>query len=233
MKRRDFVMGGAFAAAAGASVWLVPRRHTTLLHDEKIDTAVPMSFPGWTAMPSEGLVKPKVDGLAASLYNQILQRAYASASADAEAMLLIAYGGIQSDLLQLHRPEVCYPALGFQIESKVDAALALPGGAASLPVARVVAVSGERRENIVYWTRVGEDLPTSGRAQRTVLLRDAMEGFIPDGVLVRASIVSEDSARAFRLLDTFVPELLVAMASKSRAVLVGTQRANSLRAFTA
>ena len=110
--------------------------------------------------------------------------------------LLVAHGGNQSDLLQLHRPEVCYPALGFAITSKQKTTLAMPGGG-TLPVVQLVAVSGERRENIIYWTRLGEFFPTSGSEQRSVLLRSAMQGFVPDGVLVRASLIDDDSEAAF------------------------------------
>jgi hypothetical protein len=95
---------------------------------------------------------------------------------------------------------------------------------------RVVAVSGDRRENIVYWTRLGEALPTSGREQRAALLGDAVKGFIPDGVLVRASLVSGDSKAAFAILENFVPALLAAVPRAHRASLIGTACAKSMSA---
>jgi len=230
--RRDLLIGGASAAASAGAYGLRPRRHLTLLGQQKMETIVPVSIPGWSAAASEGLVKPKVEGLAATLYNEIVQRTYIGEAIDAEIMLLIAYGGTQSDVLQLHRPEVCYPALGFQIESKRAAPLTLPGGGV-LPVVQVVAVAGERRENIVYWTRLGEDLPTDAGKQRGLLLRDAMKGFIPDGVLVRASLIHPDAVAAFKVLDTFVPALLAAVVPSGRPALIGTGPSRSMSAARA
>ena len=227
--RRDLLIGGASVAAAGLSYGLKPRRRVSLLGNEKMEAIVPVSVPGWSAAPSEGLVKPKIEGLAATLYDEIVQRTYIGETIDAEIMLLIAYGGTQSDVLQLHRPEVCYPAVGFSIESKRPAPLALPGGGV-LPVVQVVAVAGERRENIVYWTRLGEALPTDGQQQRGILLRDAMSGFVPDGVLVRASMVHPDPAVAFKVLDTFVPALLAAVSASGRPALIGTAASRAMSA---
>jgi EpsI family protein len=225
--RRDLLIGGASLAAAGLSYGLKPRRRVSLLGKDKMESIVPATIPGWSAASAEGLVKPKVEGLAATLYNEIVQRTYIGEAIDAEVMLLIAYGGTQSDVLQLHRPEVCYPALGFQIESKRAAPLTLPGGGI-LPVVQVVAVAGERRENIVYWTRLGEALPTDGSQQRAILLKDAMQGFIPDGVLVRASMVHNDPAEAFKVLGAFVPTLLAAVPPSGRPALIGTAPSRSM-----
>jgi len=227
--RRDLLIGGASVAASAAAYGLKPRRHVSLLGKEKMEAIVPVSIPGWSAATSEGLVKPKVEGLAATLYNEIVQRTYIGELIDAEIMLLIAYGGTQSDVLQLHRPEVCYPALGFQIESKRAAPLTLRGGGV-LPVVQVVAVAGERRENIVYWTRLGEALPTDGAQQRGILLRDAMQGFIPDGVLVRASMIHPDPSEAFRVLSSFVPTLLAAVPASGRPALIGTAPSQAMNA---
>ena len=225
--RRDLLIGGASVAAAGLSYGLKPRRRVSLLGKEKMEAIVPVSIPGWSAAASEGLVKPKVEGLAATLYNEIVQRTYIGEAIDAEIMLLIAYGGTQSDVLQLHRPEVCYPALGFSIESKRAAALPLPGGGV-LPTVQIVAVAGERRENIVYWTRLGEALPTDSSQQRAILLQDAMKGFIPDGVLVRASTIHADPQAGFKVLSAFVPALIAAVPAASRPALVGTKAATSM-----
>lgn len=230
--RRDLLIGGASIAAAGLSYGLKPRRRVSLLGKDKMEAIVPTSIPGWSAATSEGLVKPKIEGLAATLYNEVVQRTYVGKDVDAEIMLLIAYGGTQSDVLQLHRPEVCYPALGFQIESKRAVPLTLPGGGV-LPVVRVVAVAGDRRENILYWTRLGEALPTDGSQQRTILLKDAMQGFIPDGVLVRASMIHPDPEAAYKVLDTFIPALLAQVPTRGRPALIGTAASRSMSAARA
>ena len=42
-------------------------------------------------------------------------------------MLSIAYGKNQSDALQLHKPEICYPAQGFTLLAKQNTPLDLLG----------------------------------------------------------------------------------------------------------
>jgi EpsI family protein len=219
--RRDFIVGGAALGAAGLAYYLRPRRKLVLLGKEKMEAIVPKRFGDWGEASAEGLVKPKVEGLAARLYNEIVQRSYINEQLRAEVMLLVAYGGTQGDVLQLHRPESCYPALGFQIDSKKYASLPLPGGA-KLPSVKIVASAGDRHENIIYWTRLGEDLPLNSTDQRKDLLRDAMAGFVPDGVLVRASLVDSDPERAFGVLSSFIPALLSAVKAGARPALIGT-----------
>ncbi|HEX5377917.1 MAG TPA: EpsI family protein [Phenylobacterium sp.] len=222
-------MGGLCLGAAGLAYGLKPRRKLTLLGRQKMEAIIPKSFPGWSAAAAEGLVKPKLEGLAASLYNEVVQRSYISETLRAEIMLLVAYGGTQGDVVQLHRPEACYPALGFEIDSKKSAKVHLPGGA-SLPAVQIVASAGDRHENLVYWTRLGEDLPLNSTEQRKILLKDAMAGFIPDGVLVRASVVDNDEKRGFETLNAFLPALMTAVKAANRPALIGTAPAKAMAA---
>lgn len=140
-----------------------------------------------------------------------------------------AIGDTQSDLLQLHRPEACYPAVGFNLLSSVPGKLKLHGGG-EVPVRRVVAAAQGRQENIIYWARMGEYLPASSGEQRQVRLQTAMEGYIPDGGLIRFSVVGNDSEAAFQLLEDFIPQLLAAVPEKKRAALVGTRLARQIEA---
>jgi EpsI family protein len=225
--RRDLLIGGFCAGAAGVAYALKPRRKLVLLGKEKMETIIPKSFPGWSSAAAEGLVKPKLEGLAASLYNEVVQRSYVNEELQAEVMLLVAYGGTQGDVLQLHRPEACYPALGFEIDSKKAGQLVLPGGAV-IPSVQIIASAGDRHENLIYWTRLGEDLPLNSTSQREILLKDALAGFIPDGVLVRASVVDADSARGFKVLQAFLPAMLDAVKDSSRPALIGTAASKAM-----
>lgn len=189
---------------------------------------LPLRVGDWSAENSDGLVKPKDAGeLAATLYSEMVGRIYHQASTGAAIMMLVAYGDTQSDLLQLHRPEVCYPALGFNLVSTIKAGLELPGGM-EVPVRRVVAVAQERQENIVYWARMGEYLPDSSGEQRKVRLRTAIEGYIPDGALVRFSMVRSDADKAFKVMDEFIIQLLSAVVPSRRSALLGTSLAKSM-----
>ncbi|MBT9471371.1 MAG: exosortase-associated protein EpsI, V-type [Pseudomonadota bacterium] len=228
--RRDLLIGGACVAAAGAAYALKPRKRLVLLSSGKMADALPISFGDWSAENADGLVQPKTEGgLAATLYSEMVGRIYHQASTGAAVMMLVAYGDTQSDMLQLHRPEVCYPAVGFTIASSVPTKLRLPGGGA-VPVRRVVASTHERQENIIYWARMGEYLPASSGEQRKVRLMTAMEGYVPDGALIRFSMVGPDSDVAFRVMGGFIPALLTAVAADRRRALIGTQLAKMMSA---
>ncbi|MGL4543200.1 MAG: exosortase C-terminal domain/associated protein EpsI, partial [Polymorphobacter sp.] len=144
-------------------------------------------------------------------------------------MVVMAYGDLQSDALQLHRPEVCYTAVGFQISATSRAAVKLAPGA-SLPIRELTAESDTRIEPIVYWTRIGDDLPTSGREQRSMKLAQSMRGIIPDGILVRLSTVAEPSRATFESLAEFSRQMLWAMAPADRPALIGRPLANAMAA---
>src|SRR5262249_10357279 len=117
--------------------------------------------------------------------------------------------------------ESCYPAVGFTLVSSRPTQLAVRNGAA-IPAREVVAVAEERRENILYWTRIGERLPQSANQQRQARFQNAAEGFVADGILFRCSAGGESEA-CFRILSQFVPALLTATPAIVRPALVGTR----------
>lgn len=227
--RRNLLIGACCVAAAGGAYALRPRKRLVLLESGKLADAVPLSFGDWSAENSDGLVQPKTEGeLAATLYSEMVGRVYHNNVDGSAVMMLIAYGDTQSDLLQLHRPESCYPAVGFNLVSSVATNVDLPGGGA-LPVRRVIARTSDRQENIIYWARMGEYLPASAGEQRKVRLQTAMDGFVPDGALIRFSVVDENAERAFSRMDRFIPELLSAVVSDKRRALVGTALARQMQ----
>lgn len=219
--RRDVVLGGALGAAALGAAALVPRDRLVLLADgQRLDDLVPEVVGPWRHVPAAGIVLPRQEGsLSARLYGQVLARGYL-AEGHLPMTLVMAYGAVQNDLLQLHRPEVCYSAVGFEISQTLAGSLPLPGGA-SLPVRRLVARSGNRVETITYWTRVGDDLPTSGTEQRLVKLRQQWHGYIADGLLVRLSTGIAPDEQVTRDQTLFARLLVEAVPAASRAAIVG------------
>jgi EpsI family protein len=227
IRRRELLIAGLGLGAAGVAEYLRPRRKLVLLRNGTIASLMPVNFGVWSAETSEGLVSPDQAGkLAKSLYSETVQRIYHDADTGAAVMVLAAYGDTQSDLLQLHRPESCYPAVGFTIHSTRPASLPV-SGRATLPTRKVVAAQGDRLENIVYWTRIGERLPQSAQEQRDARFKNALEGFVADGILMRCSVVG-DSAASFQVLDTFVPALLQAIDKTKRPALIGTRLAEQM-----
>ena len=86
-----------------------------------------------------------------------------------------------------------------------------------------------RQENILYWARMGEMLPDSAAQQRKARLRIAMQGYVPDGALVRFSMLGQDASQSFAVMNVFIPQLLSAVGVDKRRVLIGTDLAKSMR----
>lgn len=220
LNRRDLLLSGSMMMAAAGAFALTPRTHLKLLGDREIADLVPTKVGDWHDMPSNAFVLPKTEGgLAERLYSQTISRLYGSPT-NIPIMLVVAYGDLQSDLLQLHRPESCYTAVGFQISSSSVAAVNLGPGAA-LPVRELTATSDSRIEPIVYWTRIGDALPTDGSQQRSMKLQQSFAGIIPDGILVRISTVAESTPEVFAALREFARELMLAIPAANRPVLIG------------
>lgn len=225
--RRDFIMGGAGVTAAALAYQLKPHRKLNLLGHRKMADILPISFGTWSSQGESSLVTPATEGkLAARLYNEIVSRIYTQADTGEQIMMLIAYGDTQSDLLQLHRPEACYPAVGFHLASTELARIPLAANVA-IPGRRVLAELEDRHERIVYWTRVGEFLPATSGGQREAQLKTAVEGYVPDGALFRFSSLRPDPS-AFEILDGFIKELVGAVAPNNRPPLLGTKLAKAV-----
>lgn len=227
--RRDMLIGAVCAAAAGTSFAMEPRRRMTLLGRKRMADIVPRAFGGWTSQDVSDLVKPLEEGsLASRLYGEQIARRYFNSASQAQVAILFAHGDSQTDQLQLHRPEVCYPAVGFAIVRSAEATMPLPGGVA-LPVRRLVASSPDRREQIVYWTRLGEYFPVNGSQQRLDQLETALGGYIADGLLARFSVEGPDAQSAFNVMQAFIPAMIMATAASDRPALIGTRFARAMR----
>lgn len=228
ISRRDMIIGGACLAAAVGAEAARPRHRLTLLaEDQSLEKAIPRAFGRWKVREGEGIITPQSeDSLAAQLYNQSIGRFYENADGDV-VMLLIAYGNTQSDTLQLHRPEVCYPAFGFEIVENRPTQIPL-GNGAMLPARNLLASVPGREERISYWTRIGEYLPVSNGEQREMRFRTALAGIIPDGVLVRISNTAPDDAKGFALNSRFAADMMAAIPPSVRPALITTAKAQQL-----
>ena len=227
--RREFLIGGACVLTAGAAYTATPRQRMSLLGKAKLEELVPRAFGSWSELPSTGVVVPQSDdSLAAQLYAQTVTRTFINNADNTGVMALFAYGDTQSDQLQLHRPEVCYPAFGFSVVESLPTNLALQNGGI-IPARRLTAQSAMRTEHIAYWTRIGEFLPQSGKEQRAAKLRTAFQGIIPDGILVRISNLQPTPDAGFAVNQRFVAELVAAMPKQGLPALVGSQIARQVR----
>jgi EpsI family protein len=232
INRRDLIVGGVCLAAAAGAETLRPDTHVALLGDRKLDGLIPKAFGTWRTHESEGVIAPESENsLAARLYNQTVSRVYVAPDGT-PLMLLIAYGNTQSDTLQLHRPEVCYPAFGFDVRDSRATSFPL-GKAGAIPGRQLVATSPGREERISYWTRIGEYLPVDNDEQRRMRFRTALAGIIPDGVLVRISNLLPEDEPAFALNARFVADFIAAVPPIVRPALIATERARQFEGTAA
>jgi len=154
-----------------------------------------------------------------AIYDQTLARTYVN-SRGQRVMLSIAYGGDQgSDKTQVHRPEFCYAAQGFQLSKSFENEVAMATGA--LPVRRLTAVQGTRNEPITYWITVGDQVALPGISRKLLQIRYGITGKVPDGMLVRVSSIGDQAPTAYALHDEFIKDMLAAATADDRVRLAG------------
>lgn len=216
LDRRRLLIGMLLAAGAATAFARKPTIPMDVVGSRKIEDLVPKKIGSWEFLTNSGLVVPTEDALSAALYSQMLTRVYVN-GADPPIMLLIAQSGSQNGLLQVHRPEFCYPAGGFQL-SPINQ-VPLPVGGKSVQVNQLTATLPGRDEQIIYWTRLGEHMPVTWAQQRLAVASDNLRGYIPDAVLTRVSTIDPDREAAFRRLASFC-ESMLAQLKADRNILV-------------
>ena len=220
--RRDLLTGLGCVGAVGIAELLRPRRRLMFKPEgTSLGDLVPVRLPGFEPAESDDIVLPRTEGsLASQLYGDQLARGYRpTAGLSSRIMLLVAYGSTQSDLLQLHRPETCYPAIGFEITRRSPIELSTPAG--SIPAVALTAQAGDRVEDIVYWTRVGTSLPRSWSEQNWDRFHAALSGYVSDGALVRASAVRIGGQPVDGEVSGFLRALATALPKGGRLALLG------------
>ena len=206
---------------SGVSEWWRPKQKLVDLRPKVVlEQMFPKSFEEWTVDESRSapLVSPDVQSFIDKIYNQTISRVYINRTGE-RVMLSVAYGGDQSDATRTHRPEVCYPAQGFQIGSSSATVLSI--GQHPLRVRTLVARLGARSEPITYWTIVGDRVAVSGTEQKLAQLAYTTTGVVPDGMLVRISTIDADAQRAFSVHRSFINSMSGAIPANLRAQVVG------------
>jgi EpsI family protein len=226
-RRELLISGGSFAAAA-LSVSLKPRRHVSLLGGLPLAEIVPSTIGNWQSKDVSDLLDAKGEGnLMNRIYGQTVERVYRNTRTQTEIMMLLAYGDTQSNDLQLHRPEVCYPAFGLEILANRPIGIPLSAWF-RLPARSLLAHSPSRDEAIVYWSRLGDFLPTNGSEQRIDRLRTTLEGYVADGLLARLSMITIDQGESEQKLGSFIAELFSLVPVNRLPALIGMPAARAL-----
>lgn len=222
--RRNLILLALMLAASGMATALRPT-HKIVDSQPALNLAqlIPSSFGGWREEPqtSAYVVDPGQQRALDEIYQQTLSRTYIN-SAGERIMLSIAYGEDQRDSMQLHFPEVCYPAQGFMLESNQVDLMQTDFG--DIRVRRLMTVAGNRHEAVTYWTTIGNQIVRGGTDTKLAQMRYGLRGDIPDGLLFRVSSLSATPADAYRLQDDYTRSLLAALSPVARARLIGPSR---------
>lgn len=215
--RRKFLLGGLFCGAAALAAWRLPSIHLDRLGTQKLDDLIPKKIGSWKFVADNGLVVPPNDPLLKAIYSQQLTRIYSDGNSS-PIMLLMAQSGSQTGFLQVHRPDFCYRASGYQISPVSPHPIDL--GSRILPASMMDATSGGPVEHVVFWTRIGNRTPTSWTAQKLAVAEQNLQGIIPDAILIRLSVIGPDGGAARAAIDAFVRQMIEAIPAGRRAVFV-------------
>ncbi len=225
--RRNLLLSGLMLGSAATAMVLTP---TAVKVDpsQRVDyeKIIPTQFGSWKVLPANmgAVVNPQTEEALARLYSQIVSRVYLDTRSGKTVMLSVAYGEEQNKQSQVHLPEVCYPAQGFQLQrARMDEISVLQ---IVLPIKRLEARLGNRNEPITYWIRIGNHIVRGGLEQKLTTIREGFSGRVADGILFRVSSIDEDPNKAYAVQDQFIELLLSATEPSVRHLLIGRLTSN-------
>jgi len=223
---RNFVLLALMLAASGLAMALRPT-HKIADQAPSIDlqAIIPHAFGDWREeqQASSEIVDPQTKEMVEKLYSQTLSRTYVNPDGY-RVMLSIAYGTDQSDAMQVHKPEVCYPAQGFALLDQQAGTLATASG--SIPVTRIFTSLGQRSEPVTYWTTIGDRVVQGGFHKKLIEMSYGLTGRIPDGMLIRVSSIDREADKAYEIQNQFSAQMIGAVAPELRQRLTGNLQLN-------
>lgn len=216
------LIGLAMLAGAGLTLALTPRLK---MADQglkiNLEVMIPKQIRDWqldnTITP---IYRPDIQANLNRIYNQVLNRTYINSKGE-QIMLNIAYGGDQTNAMQVHQPEGCYVSQGFQIGSTSKDAIET--GEAKFPVMKFVATQSPRVEPITYWIIIGDTAVPIGLKRNLARLKYGLSGKVPYGIIIRVSTISTNESQSYRAEEQFVRDMLGAMPMKYRKILTGAE----------
>jgi EpsI family protein len=219
LSRRKVLVGLGMAAASATAFARAPAPNRPKLPKEQFEELIPDDVGPWSFATTSGVVLPPPDALSDRLYDNLVTRIYTD-PAGRVVMFLAAYNNRQDGVLQIHRPEICYPAGGFTLSPTMPTDIRLTNGQI-LPSNSFLASSRDREETVLYWTRVGSEFPQRWAEQRRAVISANLRGVIPDGLLFRVSTFGGDMPRELALLEDFTKQFVEASPERLRSLMLG------------
>lgn len=219
LDRRKMLIGLGMAAASATAFARAPVPNRPKMAKKTFEEMMPDKFGQWTFATSSGVVLPPPDALSDRLYDNLVTRIYTDPQGR-PVMFLAAYNNRQDGVLQIHRPEICYPAGGFSLSPTMPTDIDLPSGQ-TIPANSFLATARDREETVLYFTRLGTAFPQEWIDQRLAVIRANLNGIIPDGLLFRVSTFGGDIDRELNLLEDFTRQFFAASPPQLRQLMLG------------
>lgn len=219
LSRRNMLVGLALAGASAVAFARQPAVASPVVPKEQFEKWVPESFGVWKTVAQSGVVLPPPDALSDRLYDNLVTRVFVAPDVP-PVMLLLAYNNAQDGVLQVHRPEVCYPVGGFALSETRDIMIDTRGR--TVPANIFTATAPNRVEQVAYFTRLGSAFPRKWSEQRIAVMRANLAGNIPDGMMMRVSALGIDQPRAQVLLSDFTRQFIESTNPKMQRLLLGS-----------
>jgi len=220
--RLSLVAGVLMVSSAVVAKILTPTERLAKVRAPLVlETTIPTKFGDWIEEKelTAQVINPETADALAKIYTQTLSRNYINRNGE-RIMLSIAYGEDQTSGLQLHYPEVCYPAQGFSLAWATKGTLMTNLG--ELRVKRLSTALGSRNEPVTYWTTMADKVVLGGYDTKFAQLSYGLRGQIPDGLIFRVSSISNDAQQAFKVQEDFVRQIADALPVQFRSRFIGT-----------
>ena len=203
------------------ATWLTPQeKWFDHIGQPQFEQIIPPNFAGWSQVSDANntlIVDPEQQEALNDIYTQIVSRTYVQKSTGRRLMLSLAYGDNQTYSKQLHFPETCYDAQGFNVLALHNENMLANGH--KIEVKRMSAQIRDRVEQVSYFIRIGDSV-LSGRIS-FLRIYTGFKGYIADGLLFRVSEISDDEKASHQLQDQFINDLLKALSPAEQAMLIG------------
>jgi len=199
--------------AAVASYVLTPKQMLADIDPVNLEQMVPMEFGAWKVLPQNESVitSSEQEEFIKSIYSQVLSRVYTDANGH-QVMLSIAYTRDQSDNSgkQSHKPEICYPAQGFNITDRDLYSLNTQFGV--IKAMHLIAKLKDRIEPITYWTTIGNVNVSNQFDSKIAQIDYGFNNILSDG---------NDYVYSYELHKVFINSLINTLSAHDRKRLSG------------
>jgi EpsI family protein len=217
LDRRSLLVGGALVAGAAYSQFQRPVANARPIAAKSFEALIPNKFEEWQSRKSAELVLPQEDEERDKLYENLQTRIYEKEGGPS-FMTLFGYNTKQQNDVQVHRPEVCYPASGFPIIH--NELLTLNFGTGDIHARYLIADRKVAHEYIVYWVRLGRRFPADWQSQRLDMAYYNIRGIIPDGFLYRCSTINQIGEDMRGPLKDFSKRFLASSSSSLQKIMI-------------